>query len=310
MDRVERICDRLPRFYKNWEEEDSLIFNLLRAVSKELDGAEEKITDVMKAHWLETAEADELDKSGILLGLSRFSGEDDLHYRTRLKRRVNEYKGGGTVPAILDAVKALISAQSEEDVKIVENPRASAFAEHMVRHEDKWTLGSKSIKGAQPSLTLTVEEAGEVSNPQIMNLDTGEYIIFKGKLKSGQKLVIEKNKASVDGKDVSKRILPKKIPLPQKIPRLLRRDTTWEYTESLERLVGRFDTAKFNEHRFMVRVPSVRIRFDWTAFQTATFEVRIKSKALRGSGFLKPYLERVINSMKAAGVNAVITVSG
>jgi len=115
MDRVERICNRLPRFYKHWEE-DSLIFSLLRTVSKQLDEAGERITEVMKTHWVDTAVEDELNRLGVLLGLSRFSGEDDLHFRARLKRAVNEYKGGGTVSAILEAVKALIIAQSEEDV--------------------------------------------------------------------------------------------------------------------------------------------------------------------------------------------------
>ena len=303
MNRVERICNRLPRFYKHCEK-DSLVFSLIRAVSRQLDEAEEKITDTMKAHWIDTAVEDELNKLGVLLGLSRLSGEDDLQFRARLKRAVNEYKGGGTVSAILDAVKALVRAQGEEDVEIVENPRASGFAEFTVRAGDEWTLGSNSITDAQPSLTLTLEEGGGVSNPQIMNLDTGESITFKGRLKGGQNLVIKKKKASIGEKDVSGRISP------QKIPRLLRRGTTWKYTEALEKLIGVFDTAKFDEHTFAVGVPSVRIRFDWTRLQPATFEVRIKSKALRGSGFSMLYLEKVVNSMKAAGVNAVIKVSG
>jgi len=303
MNRVERICNRLPRFYKHWEK-DSLVFSLLRVVGKQLDEAEEKITNVMKAHWVDMAVEDELNKLGVLLGLSRFSGEDDLHFRARLKRAVNEYKGGGTVSAILDAVKASISAQGAEDVKIVENPSASAFAEFTVRAGDTWTLGSNSITDAQPSLTLTVEEGGDVSNPQIMNLETGESITFKRKLKSGQQLVIEENKASIGEEDVSEKISA------QKIPRLLRRSSTWKYGETLERLVGVFDTATFDEHTFAVRVPSVRIRFDWIRLQPATFEVRIKSTALRNSGFSKPYLEKVVNSMKAAGVNVLIKVSG
>ncbi len=303
MNRVERICNRLPRFYKHWEK-DSLVFSILSAVSRQLDKAEEKVTEMMRAHWVDTAEEDELNKVGTLLGLSRLSGEDDLRYRARLKRAVNEYKGGGTVSAILDAVKASISVQSAEDVQIVENPRASAFAEFTVRAGDTWMLGSNSIKDEQASLTLTVEEGGEVSNPQIINLDTGESITLKGKLRGGQKLVIKKKKATLEGKDVSKRISP------QKVPQLLRKGSTWKYTEFLEKLIGVFDTAMFDEHTFAVRVPAVGLRFDWTRLQPATFEVRIKSKALRGSGFSEPYLEKVVNSMKAAGVNALIKVTG
>ena len=71
-----------------------------------------------------------------------------------------------------------------------------------------------------------------------------------------------------------------------------------------------FDTAKFDEHTFAVKIPAVKIRFDWTRLQPATFEVVIKSKALEGSGYSVPYLENVVNSMKAAGVKAIINVSG
>lgn len=303
MDRVERICDRLPRFYKHWEK-NSLIFTLLKAVIEQLDESEERITDLMKAHWVDTAVEDELDKLGDLLGISRLAEENDSPYRARLKRAVTEYEGGGTVSTILEAVKALIRAKNEEDVKIVENPPTSAFTDFTVRAGDTWTLGSNSITDADPSLTLTVEETGGVSNPQITNIDTRESITFKGKLKRGQKLIIKKKKALLDEEDVSTRISP------QEIPRLLRRGSTWRYSESLEKLVGVFDTAKFDEHMFAVKVPSVRVRFDWIRLQPATFEVRVKSKAFRGSGYSVPYLEKVVNSMKAAGVNAIINVSG
>lgn len=303
MDRVEKICNRLPRFYKHWKK-DSLIFSLLSAVSKQLDETEEKITDMMKAHWVDTAEEDELDKLGAFLGLGRLAGEKDPPYRGRLKRAVTEYEGGGTVSTILEAVQALIHTKSEKDVNIIENPPTSAFAEFTVRAGDTWTLGSDSVEDAEPSLTLTVEETGGVSKLQILNVDTGEFITFRRKLKSGQKLIIKKKKALLDEEDVSESIVP------QKIPQLLRKGSTWRYSESLEKLVGVFDTARFDEHMFAVKVPAVKIRFDWIRLQPATFEVRIKQKALSGSGYSLPYLEKVVNSMKAAGVNAIINVSG
>jgi hypothetical protein len=280
------------------------VFTLLRAVIKQLDEAEERMTDMMKAHWVDTAVGDELDKLGGILGLHRLAEENDSPYRARLKRAVTEYEGGGTVSTILGAVKALIRAQSEEDVQIIENPPAVAFADFIVRAGDKWTLGSNSIEDTQPTLTITVEETGGVSNPQIINVDTGESITFKGKLKSGQKLVITKKKALIDETDISQKIVP------QTVPQLLRRGSTWKYSESLEKLVGVFDTAKFDEHTFAVKVPAVKIRFDWTRLQPATFEVKIKSKALEGSGYSVSYLENVVNAMKAVGVNAIINVSG
>lgn len=301
MDRVQRISTKLPRFYKHWQK-NSLIFSLLKGVSKQMDEVEEEITDLMKAHWVDTSKGDELDKIGVLVGSTRIPGEKDKHFRARLKRAVNEYKGGGTVSAILEAVKALIGAKSEEDVEIAENPRVKASAEFTVIAGDTWTLGSNSIVDEQPSLSLTVEEKGKVSNPQIVNMDTGESMTFKGKLKSGEQLVIKKNKASIDGRDVTANISPNKTPL------LLRKGSTWQYSEALLERIGVFDTAKFDEHTFAVGVPTVRIRFDWMKNQPATFIVQIKSKALRESGLTESYVEKAVNSMKAAGVEAIIKV--
>jgi len=301
LSRVERICNRLPRFYKHWDR-DSLILNLLSAVGKQLDEAEGEVTNVMKAHWVDTAAADELDELGVLVRTNRIPGEDDAHFRVRLKRAVGEYEGGGTVPAILAAVKALIGAQNEGEVKIVENPPAPAAAEFRVMAGDTWTLGSNSIVDAVPSLTLTVEEGGEVSDPQIVNLDTGESVGFRGKLGGGEQLTITEGGASVDGEDATEKISV------QGFPRLLRRGSTWKYGEALRMLIGVFDTARFDEHTFAVGIPFVMIRFDWTRLQPATFEVQIRSEALRRSGLTETYIEEFVDTMKAAGVNAIIKV--
>jgi hypothetical protein len=300
MSRIQRISDRFPRFYKNWQK-GSFIFSLLQAVGKQLDKGEEGVANLMKAHWVDTAERNELDRLGLIVGSKRISGEDDRHLRSRLKRAVNEYRGGGTVSAIQENVKELVGAKTE-DIEIVENPSTKASAEFEVIANNTWTLGSDSIQDEQPSLTLTVEGKGQVSNPQIINIDTGESITFKGKLKTGEQLVIKKNKAILDEKDVTEDVSPQKAPV------LLRKGSTWKYSEALLERIGVFDTAKFDEHTFAIGVPTVRIRFDWTRLQPATFLVQIKSKALRDSGLTESYLERAVNSMKAAGINAIIKV--
>ena len=300
MSRIDRISGRLPRFYRHWDD-DSLVFAFLKAVSGQLDRSEERMTQVMKAHWVDSANGSELDDLAVLLGVQRFPDEDDPHFRGRLKNAVEGYKGGGTVSSILDAVRRLVNAKTDEDVKIVEHPAAPGSAEFTVTAGETWNLGSNSIEDADPRITLTVEEGGEVSDPQITNLDTDESVIYKGKLGVQQRLVIEDKKATVDGKKppAGSAIL---------VPRLLRRETTWRYAESLGRMVGVFDTAKFDEQTFAVAVPPVKIRFDWERRQPATFEVQVKSKDLRSSKLTKAQLERMLDSMKAAGVTAVVKV--
>jgi hypothetical protein len=301
MSRLERISGRLPRLYQSAEKK-ALIFILLRAVDKQLSNAEEGITEVMKAHWVDTAKKEELDEMSILVGSKRMPEEDDTQLRGRLKRAVEEYKGGGTLFIIRERVKELLSADSKDDFEITENPRVKTSAEFSVVANDTWTLGSNSIEDEKPTLSLAVEEEGEVSNPQITNLDTGQSITFAGKLKAGKQLVIKKNKALLGEEDVTKKVSPKE-PL-----QLLRKESTWRYSEALSEMIGVFDTGKFDEHTFAVGIPTVKVRFDWVKSQPSTFLIKIKSNVLLKSGLTESYLERTVNSMKAAGVNAIIKV--
>lgn len=304
MSRTQRISDRLQRFYKHWHK-GSMILTLLESLSKQMDVVDIEITNLMKAHWVDTARGEELDRLGTLVGAKRIPDENDGRFRARLKRAVNEYRGGGTISAIHEAVKALIGVKKEEDVDIIENPRIEASAEFRVIAGDTWTLGSSSIIDEQPSsLTLVVEGRGQVGNPQILNVDTGESIALKGKLDSGEQMVIRDEKAFIDEKEVTGDVSPLKP------PRLLRKGSTWKYSEAILERIAVFDTAKFDEHTFAVEVPMVRIRFEWVRSQPATFLVRIKSKALRDSGLTFPYVQNAVNSMKASGVNAIVEVFG
>jgi hypothetical protein len=301
MSRLERISGRLPRLYQSVEK-NSLILILLYSVNQQLNNAEEGITEVMKAHWVDTAKKEELDKMAILIGLKRTPDDDEAHLRGRLKRAVEDYKGGGTLSIILERVKELLSSDNKDDFEIIENPLVETSAEFSVVANDTWVLGSNSIEDEQPTLSLAVEGEGEVSNPQITNLDTGQFVTFAGKLEAGKQLVIKRNKALLGEEDVTKNVSPKQ-PL-----QLLRKESIWRYSEALSEMIGVFDAGKFDEHTFAVGIPTVRVRFDWVRRQPSTFLIQIKSNVLFNSGLTESYLERAVNSMKAAGVAAIIKV--
>jgi hypothetical protein len=300
MSRLERIGDRFPRLYRTWEKE-SLLYVLLRAISNQLDKTESGVVDIMKAHWIDTAEGDELDKFSLLFRTKRLSEEDDAHLRTHLKRAVDEYKGGGTFSVIMEEFKTTF--KGEKDLQIIENPPSESFAEFLVIANDTWFVGSNSIKNEEAILSLTVEGEGQVSNPIVTNVDTGESITFNGQLKKGEKLVIEKNHAMLNEKDATQSVKTNKAPL------LLRKGSHWKYSEALLELIGVFDGGKFDENTFAMGVPTVRVRFDWTRQQPATFMVQVKSKALAESGLTLSNLEKTANYLKAAGVNAIIKVT-
>jgi hypothetical protein len=291
MNRLERIGNRFPRIYRTWEEE-SLLRVLLRATSNQMDKTESGVDDILKAHWIDTAEGDELDKFSLLLGTKRLREEDDAHLRAHLKRAVYEYKGGGTVSAIMEEFKTKF--REDKDLQIIENPPEESYAEFLVIANDTWVLGSNSIKNEEATLSLTVEGEGQVSNPSITNVDTGESITFNGQMKKGEKLVVAKNHAMLDEKDVVQSVTFDNSPL------LLRKGSRWKYSEALLELIGVFDGGRFDKNTFAMGVPTVRVRFDWTRQQPATFMVQVKSKALADSGLAPSYLKKTANYLKAA----------
>jgi hypothetical protein len=300
LSRAERISDRLPRFYKNWDR-TSLVSAFVQSVCEQLNESEQGITRLLKAHWVETAKSEELERIAVLVRSSHLPHEDDEHFRGRLKRAVDEYKGGGTVSVILDEVKKLVGAKPGE-IEIVENPVTEKMAEFSVIANNTWTLGSFSIEDEQPSLTLTVKEEGEVSNPEIRNIDTGLSVTYEGTLKGGEQLTIDQDRALLDEKDVTKRV-KMRGPL-----RLLRKGSVWKYSEALLENIGLFDTAKFDDHTFSVDVPAVSIRFDWKRRQPATFMVMVKSESLARSSLSGSDLEKVLNSRRAVGINVIVKV--
>jgi len=301
MSKAERISERLPRFLRHWDSK-SLIHGVIGAASAEMGAADAEIGSLMRAHWIDTASGHDLDKLGALTGLPRMQGEIDVKYRSRLKRAASEYRGGGTIASIEGGVRALIGAAGPDDVALVENPPLKTHAEFRVISGDTWVVSSRSIKDATPTITLQVEEGGEVSDPVIANLETGETITYDGALTSGQKLVLTEKDATVDGQSVMPKVSF------ERFPQLVRKGSTWRYTESLSKMIGVFDKAKFDEHTFMAGIPYVRIGFEWTSLQPATFEVQIRSKALERSGIPANHVEKYVSTMKAAGVKAIISI--
>lgn len=301
MSRLDRTTTRLPRFYRHWKK-DSVIYTLLDAISKQLDEADMRIIDLMRTRWVDTASGVALERLGSLLNVKRFAGETDQRLRQRIVRTVNEYKGGGTVSSIKETVSGLIS-EDEGNVGVIENPRVDTYAEFTVKAGDSWVLGSSGINDEQPvRLSITVEDEGSIDDPQIVNVETKELVSFKGKLKTGEQLIIEDQKAYVGEKDVSEKVSPMKLPL------LLRKDSGWQYREAILEHIAVFDTAKFDEHTFAVDVPAVTIRFDWSRNKPAAILVKIEGEALRGSGVTQSDVKTVVDSIKASGVEASIEV--
>jgi hypothetical protein len=298
MSKTQRIIDRCPRFYKGWEN-NSLISRLIVAMSRELDDAEDSIAQLMSAHWVDTAVSTDLDKIGSIVGLKRHQDEDDNHFRSHLKRAIDDYKGGGTMTAICNELRALLA---EDSFTIIENPEEESFAEFIVMANDTWTLRSSSIENESANLSLSVVGNGVISNPKLTNVDNGWSITYRGDLKTNEHLTIKKGAGFVGKQDVSNLITPIDTPL------LLRKGSIWKYSEALLEGIGIFDKAKFDEQTFSIGVPNVKIRYDWIRKQPATFLVKVKPQALLDSSVTEYMIRERINDLKAAGINVIVKV--
>ncbi|MCP8307901.1 MAG: hypothetical protein H3Z53_02615 [archaeon] len=316
MEITKRVIDRLPSFYGAWNE-DSLFFRIFDAFGKRFDEAQKDSFRTMRAHWVDTAVRGDLDKLGAIYNMKRKLGEKDSDYQRRLKVAIYEYKGGGTVSAIISLTKTLLGMREEETLELLENPPALVSFEYKLKSGDTWTLRSNSLQDATPTISFYVEAGNalfdtakfdestfplEVRNPMITNLETKESIDFKGTISGGQKLVISKEKAMLDGIDVTDLISPMTIPL------ILRKGSKWQYNEAVKEKIGVFDKAIFDESLFETAVAMVRISFEWTAYQTATFELKVPRESLVRSGVSIEDLKGFIDHIKATGVRGVLTI--
>jgi len=301
MKRTQKILDRLPSFYRTWDTK-SLIFNMVYALGKRLDESEKDLYAVMWAHWVDKAFDGDLDKLGILYNLKRKPDETDPAYRSRLKRAIMEFKGGGTINAVLTSVRTALGLPRDYPLELVENPQKEMYKEFQVRTGETWRLSSSSVLDAPPGIEINVETEGlKSTNPTITNLETGETVALKGTLQKGEVLRIEGGKAFLNNVDATDR-LSKAMAL-----RLLRKGSDWRYTEVLEKEIGVFDTALFDSSMFAIGIPTVNIGFRWMSHEPATFEIRIPKEAAPSKSSLS-LAQEVVDSIKAAGVRAIISI--
>ncbi|MBS7654097.1 MAG: hypothetical protein QXU95_01045 [Candidatus Bathyarchaeia archaeon] len=301
MKRTKRILNRFPDFYKVWDE-NSRIFKIINAVGKRLEEADKDTNAILRAHWVDTAFGEDIDRLGAIFNLKRRVGEEDSEYRSRLKRAIMDFKGGGTVSAILSSVKMTLGLPENYQLELVENPPITLERTLEVRTGDTWFMSSNSVLDAVPSITITTETADmTIINPTILNIDTGEKISFNGEIRAGEKLKMGDGRATLNGIDVTERLTVTGF------PRLLRKGSAWKYSEQVEETIGRFDTSSFDESVFAVGIPTAKIIFNWVAYQPATFEIKIPKDVISVKRDLS-ILEEVVYAVKASGVKAIIKV--
>jgi len=254
---------------------------------------------MMRSHWVDSASDGDLDRISQLFNLKRIVGEDDEHFRARLKGAVIDFTGGGTLASINSMLKTLIG----DDISVVENPPTESYFEVRVMSGDSWSFGNNSVEEASiPEIIIEAEDV--IENPQILNEDFEQALGYNGVLNKGDKLVIKDGKFLLNGEDVSERVSPKVL------PKIHRRVSSWKYVELIREKIGVFDSTTFDESIFAVNVPKAKISMKWVRYQPATFSVKLNRDSLNRSKVPKEYVEEVLNSIKAAGVKVIVEEVG
>jgi hypothetical protein len=303
MKQAERILSIFPHFYLAWDKR-ALMSRLVHSMAMVLNQQQSYFFRVQKAHWVDTAYGSDLDELGKIFNLKRGAEELDDSFRERIKYALVNFKGGGTREAVMTQIMHYFRLRDDE-FELVENPEKPQSQEVIVGNGSGWKMRNRSIRAEEEAeivMQLEPTGLGGVANPRISNSSRpDESIQYQGMLNPGETLIIRQGKAELDGKDVTKKVIPKK-PISIKIPR---RTADWKYEESTSPKIGFFDSAKFDDGFVFYRdVPTIRITFKWRALMAATFRVKVRQQALDRGGFKKTDVIKLVNAIKAAGVEA------
>ncbi len=301
MPRIEKISERLPHFYKHWEQ-NSFLFSLISALGKRLDESEKEMVAIMRSYWVDTATGIDLDRLGALFNLRRKESEIDPDYRNRLKAAIISYKGGGTKSAIQMLVRIALRLPQDYPVKIDENPDVVLKKKWKVSAGSEWMVNPRNIHDTVPDITIEIEtENSKITDPTITNLTTGESIKFKGDLFFGDVLNIRRGAAILNDHDETARLSTMSIPF------LPRKKTKWQYMEYAGANQGIFDSTNFDEAVFVIKIIS-SVTFEWTAKQPAAFDVLLPEELIMKAGVTAEFMQEIVNSVKACGVKAEVKV--
>lgn len=91
-------------------------------------------------------------------------------------------------------------------------------------------------------------------------------------------------------------------------PILQRKPAKWVYREKLSDAIARFDESRFDEGVFFKPIPPTKISFVWNARLLATVEVKVSQELLDKNKMTREGFESIVNSIKAAGVSALVSI--
>jgi len=311
---TERIISRFPDHLQAGNK-NSLLYQIIKAFGNEVNVLEDNLGDLMRSHWFDVCDIEDIEQMGQLFGIPRIIDEELEDYRTRFFLTVQELiSGAGTVESIRNIVSATMGSPPE----IIENPVYLVESdEHLVASGNGWNEEVKSIKEIHP--TIKIQAIVNTRDPTITNVITGEWIKYKGLLRRGAYLTLFPNgMGKMMGIDIADRLSFGSFSGPEKFvktPIINKGDSHWVYTDKN----GFYGQARFDESVFCAGEPfTVKIRMKWEEYTPATFVVRIplyqkrrtdgtrSEDSIGYSKHLRQEVRNLVDAVKTAGVMANI----
>lgn len=366
MERVAKMAGRLPQLYRDGEllRGTRAKGGLLEVPALQLEAVDEELREVQRTHWFDqTYELEHAARLAALLDLQPEAWQELETFRiwVHALRDAMLQKGGLTVEAILSFVAdyagrfqaATGITLPEQDAELLEHPpewhylRYPAVGELQPLEQFTITNGGKS---AMPlSLLITTIARAPEASPLLVNVTTGEALLYPDELPPGRRLWIGNGPDGLSAKLELEDVTAKLLSISGVVP-----GTPWEQAQvgpakpmmlepgenrfwffpaalfdrpgldrmlltmpGTERKQGSFD-ATFFDHALFWQEPRIAVWAAWQEEMRAAFTVRIPAAGVRSSPPADPVSlrERLgssvtagIERLRAAGVRARVTLT-
>ena len=326
MKRAREMASRLPPLYREGE----LAQGLLEQAAQQIEITVDDALEVQRAHWFDDAlEREEAAALAALLDFAPEPWQDVRLFRAwvHAQRDAMLHGGGVTSAALLGFAGDYAQAYQQAtglrlgggNPELIDNPPIARNARPPLLADDTVPLTQFSVQmngldETVASFLFTGLAAGPEYSPLVANLTTGDALLFRGSIGTGQRLWLRAApdrslSAQLENRDVSGRMRsinglipgqpwePTRIQSPAQAIRLVHGENRLWFLpiahfddEGLDRFLlaladlalaqGRWDSALF-DHALYYQDAAVMLKVRWIETQPATFELRLPAQSLR-----------------------------
>lgn len=325
MKRADDMAARLPLLYREGE----LVLATLAQPAVQIEIVEEELLDIQRAHHFDAAlELEDAAKLAALLDFTPEPWQNLALFRSWVHSQRNAalQRGAVTVEALTGFAESYTDGYQDatnvrfqdEDPVLIENPRRRQWMRpgliDNITPLSQFTIENKGLDETSVSFLLTGLPDGPESVPVIVNLTTGEGLMFQGNVGPGQRLWLRaRNDGLVEGtlerNDVTDRlrtitnVVPgepwttPQVQTPARALRLMRGENRMWFLPvahydmlGLDRFLlaladlalqqGRWDEATL-DHSVFYQDAAVNLAASWIESEPASFEVHVPVQSVR-----------------------------